>query len=273
MKQLLWINRWNERRKNSAKENQNIGYNFIINYTLNKYNRVFSDLCMGLRMNEGSQTSRYITFIPEKNNEVIKLRISNHPSTIEEWGSKELTGLPNRRYSIVIFSSKSMPNESKQHIKETEWRSYLSQGIPVYEKCFNSLYLNETIQKLLTILKTIYNGGNPEDTSLAININENKEYKTNKNMSNNKIRITENELKQIVAESVKKVLNENYEIKQLLNNLYDWTKFYEEEFDKANISDRSGDKYSMWGALREMQDIIGRLYDLCLKSNPSDKAL
>ena len=38
---------------------------------------------------------------------------------------------------------------------------------------------------------------------------ENKEYKTNNDMNKNKIRITENELKQIVAESVKKVLNEN----------------------------------------------------------------
>ena len=158
-----------------------------------------------------------------------------------------------------------MPNESKQHIKETEWRSYLSQGIPVYEKCFNSLYLNETIQKLLTTLKTIYNGGNPEDTSLAININENKEYKTNKNMAKNKIRITENELKQIVNESVKRVLNENtdenYEIKKLLTNLYGWTQFFEEEFNKANIKD-NGSRYSMRGALREMQNIIGQLSDL-----------
>ena len=40
------------------------------------------------------------------------------------------------------------------------------------------------------------------------NINENKEYKISKNMSKKKIRLTENELKQIVAESVKKVLNE-----------------------------------------------------------------
>ena len=40
--------------------------------------------------------------------------------------------------------------------------------------------------------------------------NENKEYKTNNDMNKNKIRITENELKQIVAESVKKVLNESY---------------------------------------------------------------
>jgi hypothetical protein len=109
------------------------------------------------------------------------------------------------------------------------------------------------------------------------NFENNQNTNENKNMKQNKIKITENELKQIVAESVKKVLNENtdenYEIKQLLTNLYGWTQFYEKEFDKANISDRSGGKYSMWGALREMQGIIGRLYDLCLKSNPSDRAL
>lgn len=40
---------------------------------------------------------------------------------------------------------------------------------------------------------------------------ENKEYKTNNDMNKNKIRITENELKQIVAESVKKVLKEGQE--------------------------------------------------------------
>jgi hypothetical protein len=44
--------------------------------------------------------------------------------------------------------------------------------------------------------------------SFIQNLNENKEYKTNKNMTKNKIRITENELKQIVAESVKKILSE-----------------------------------------------------------------
>lgn len=94
------------------------------------------------------------------------------------------------------------------------------------------------------------------------NINENK------NMKQNKIKITENELKQIVAESVKKILNENIsenywdEINRLLTNLYGWTQFYEEEFDKANIKDNGG-RYSMRGALSEMQNIIGRLSDLC----------
>ena len=79
--------------------------------------------------------------------------------------------------------------------------------------------------------------------------------------------LTESELKQIVAESVKKVLNENItegywnKVGQLLTNLYDWTKFYEEEFEKANIKHKSS-RYSMWGALEEMQNIIGQLHDL-----------
>lgn len=82
-----------------------------------------------------------------------------------------------------------------------------------------------------------------------------------------KIRLTENKLKQIIAESVNKVLNENItegywnEVEQLLTNLYDWTKFYEEEFEKANI-EHKGNRYSMWCALEEMQNIIGQLNDL-----------
>ena len=146
----------------------------------------------------GSHTSRYATFIPQNNNEVIKLRLSNHLSTVEEWGRNELTGLPNRRYSIIIFSNESMPNESKQQIKETSWRSYLSQGIPVYEKCFNSSYLNETLPRLISILKTIYNGGSPEDKTITINLTEDKKYKTNKNMKKQVIKLTESDLHKII---------------------------------------------------------------------------
>ena len=100
------------------------------------------------------------------------------------------------------------------------------------------------------------------------NHENNQNTNENKNMKQNKIKITENELKQIVAESVKKILNENIsenywdEINRLLTNLYGWTQFYEEEFDKANIKDNGG-RYSMRGALSEMQNIIGRLSDLC----------
>ena len=82
-----------------------------------------------------------------------------------------------------------------------------------------------------------------------------------------KIKLSENKLKQIVAESVNKVLNENTtegywnEVGQLLMNLYDWTKFYEEEFEKENVVHK-GSRYSLWYALEDMQNIIGRLDDL-----------
>lgn len=211
MRQYLWITRWDEKRKHSAILNQSIGLNFIQKYSTENYGRVLYDLCNGLRMNKGSQTSNYITFIPQNNNEVIKLRLSNHPSTEQEWGEKELTGLPNRRYSIIIFSNTSMPNESKQQIKETQWRSYLSHGIPVYEKCFNCLYLNETLPILLDILKTIYNGDKPEDETISININENQEYKTNKSMKKQVIKLTEQDLHRIIKESVNTIMENEME--------------------------------------------------------------
>ena len=132
-------------------------------------------------MNEGSKTSMYVTFIPPSGKEVIKLRISDHQSTQDEWGRNELTGLPNRRYSIVLFSKKSMPTESKQGIKELKWKSYMAQKIPVYEKAFNRYYLHETFNTLKTILLSIYQGGCPEDRSIPINLNENKQYKYNRN--------------------------------------------------------------------------------------------
>ena len=151
----------------------------------------------------------YVTFIPPSGKEVIKLRISDHQSTQDEWGRNELTGLPNRRYSIVLFSKKSMPTESKQGIKELKWKSYMAQKIPVYEKAFNRYYLHETFNTLKTILLSIYQGGCPEDRSIPINLNENKQYKYNRNNIKKKlIRLTEADLHRIVNRSVRNVLNE-----------------------------------------------------------------
>lgn len=165
MKDLLWINRWDGRRKNSAREKQTIGQSFISDYSITDFKQVLPELWAGLAMNIGSEKSRYVTFIPPTANEVIKLRISDHPSNENEWGEKELTGLPNRRYSIVIFSSKSMPNESNKDVRYLPWRSYSAQNIPVHEIAFNGFYLIEAFSLLKTILETIYNGGSPEKTT------------------------------------------------------------------------------------------------------------
>ncbi len=137
MQQKLWINRWNDKRKASAVRKQEVGIGFLSNYQMTDFHKVLYNLQVGLETTKGSNTSSYVTFIPPSGNEVVKVRLSDHPSTIEEWEPNELTGLPNRRYSIVIFSNKSMPNESKQKLKELNWKCYKSQNIPVYEKTFN----------------------------------------------------------------------------------------------------------------------------------------
>ena len=204
MNQFLWITRWNDKRKDSAVTKQKIGFTFLSTYTMEDFKRVLYDLWIGLQMNEGSQTSRYVTFIPPKGNKVIKIRLSDHPSSPQEWGEKELTGLPNRRYSIVTFSKKSMPNESNQGIKELEWKNYIAQNIPTYEKTFNRYYLNETFETLKEILLSIYKGGCPEDNTIKINLAEN----CNKNMNKKLIRLTESDLHRIVRESVNNVLTE-----------------------------------------------------------------
>lgn len=163
MTDKLYINRWSEQRKNNAKQNQINGLNFISNYSINDYKRVLKDLWKGLLMNNGNKTARYINFITPDNNEVIKLRISNFPSNNNEWLDNELTGLPNRRYSIVLFSSYSMPNEYKKNIKELNWKTYSTLNIPAYEKTINRLYLKETFDILKTILSDILQGKHPEE--------------------------------------------------------------------------------------------------------------
>ena len=210
MNQYLWINRWNDIRKKSAITKQKEGLTFLSIYTMEDFKRVLSELYMGLQMNEGSMTSRYVCFIPPNGNEVIKLRLSDHPSSPSEWGEKEITGLPNRRYSIVLFSKKSMPIETKQGIKELDWKSYSAQNIPTYEKTFNRYYLRETFDTLKSILATIYQGGSPEDNTIPINLAENK---TRNNMNKKLIRLTESDLHRIVKESVSKILKESNDFK------------------------------------------------------------
>ena len=204
----MWINRWTERRKESAVSNAKQGISFLGGYNMTDYKNVLFELCVGLNMYKGSPTSCYSNIIPPNGSEVIKVRLSDHRSTENEWGQNELTGYPNRRYSIVIFSMKSMPDESKQDIVETEWQSYLSNGIPVYEKCFNRYYLKDTFPKLISILQDIYSGGAPEDNTIRVDLTENKQHKTRYNMKKT-IRLSESDLHRVIRESVKRVLRES----------------------------------------------------------------
>lgn len=91
------------------------------------------------------------------------------------------------------------------------------------------------------------------------NINENKEYKINNDMSKKKYRITENELKQIVAESVKNVLTEldwkTY--KTAANKIRDKrSKYIDGEGDIWNYDKRSKDDYA-----KKLDNSFYDLYD------------
>lgn len=251
MKKLLWINTWAKRRKDKERQKGVNGSNFIENYIPNNdFKQVLIELCQGIKMYQGSKSSHYLTFIPPNNQEVIKLRISDHPSNEHEWEEKEMTGLPNRRYSIVIFSNKSMPNESVQNIKELKWESYISQNIPVHEKSFNRYYLNETYEILKKILLSIFNGGSPEDKSITIKINENKI-----NMKRT-IRLTESDLNKIVKSSVHKILKENLEASSPQSSAYQLMLMLGEIQNKLN---RGGEAVSV--------DEINEMYGLACELN------
>ena len=104
---------------------------------------------------------------------------------------------------------KSMPDESKQDIVETEWQSYLSNGIPIYEKCFNRFYLKDTFPELISILQDIYNGGAPEDNTIKVDLTENKQHKTRYNMKKT-IRLTESDLHRIVKRAINEALSDEH---------------------------------------------------------------
>ena len=230
MRDKLWINRWTERRKESAVSNVKQGISFLDGYNMTDYKNVLFELWVGLNMYKGSPTSCYSNIIPPNGSEVIKVRLSDHRSSENEWAQNELTGYPNRRYSIVIFSMKSMPDESKQDIVETEWLSYLSNGIPVYEKCFNRFYLKDTFPKLISILQDIYSGGAPEDNTIRVDLTENKQYKTRYNMKKT-IRLSERDLHKIVNESVRRIINEDYKYDAFLKA----RKLYKDFNDFINL--------------------------------------
>ncbi len=153
MRKSLWIDIWNDRSKENVIQRQQQGYSFLQSYTMTNFKNTLMELAKGLGMYKGSPTSCYVVIIPPNRKEVIRIRLSDHPSTKDEWVAGEITGLPNRRYSIVIFSNKSMPLQSKQNVIETDWTNYDVEGIPVYEKCFNRLVgQNKYILYIITLV-------------------------------------------------------------------------------------------------------------------------
>ena len=193
----LWIQFWTEKDKQRKKNNCIKGLQFLQSYTPQGHS-VLLELLAGLEMTLGGRwNSGYKVIMPSNERGYRRVRLANHPFELSEWPIHEEDGLPNERYSIFIYNEKTCPQFA--NVPETGWRSEYSEGVPIYEKGFNERYLKRLLPKLLRILTLIYQGGVPQPDKLPL---KKEESKTNKNMKKNVIKLNENTLRQIVAESV-----------------------------------------------------------------------
>ena len=69
MSKNLWINIWNDRRKEKLIQRQQQGYNFLRSYTMSNYKNILMEIANGLKMYKGSPTSCYVVIIPPNKNE------------------------------------------------------------------------------------------------------------------------------------------------------------------------------------------------------------
>lgn len=181
--------------------------------------------------------SHYNYFIPVQQDIVFLLRLSNHNNENEElYNQHEQKGHPDVRF-ILFFQGSGY--------------SLLFSGVfceakhYVYNYPINGLDSEEDVIRFLSSLRELFIKGQaifrgadapePRQTNNDIisqwnrTIDRNNESKTNKNMKKNVVRLNEQQLKKIVAESVKKVL------KEYNHNVEDWWR-HNGSFDREQAS-------------------------------------
>ena len=204
--------------------------------------RIISQLVNNLNITRNNKSldeddSWYITFV-NSSYQVTEIRISNHKTNINTWASRQYkTVQPTKRISIVFqdndFSGTSMLNHPiKGKIVVLEYVYDLRDGRTLSDKEVSQLtkairlaengsftdpignaifskivgtYIsqNTTTSNNDTVPATKWNYG-----ADAVSESKNNKSKTNKNMKKNVIKLSENTLRQIVAESVRRVLKE-----------------------------------------------------------------
>lgn len=168
------------------------------------------------KLNNGEKDSFYKKF-PFANGHIVEVRVSNHKTDLNTWATRKYEdGMPDIRISIVFQDSDAenvvlLHAPIKRPINVNEF---------VYDmKPENSIISDREIggvSKQIMGLPSALSFNDPthfgiSGTSLtSINQTENnQEIKENRNMNKKQVvRINENQLRQIVTESVKKVLNE-----------------------------------------------------------------
>ena len=164
-----------------------------------------TDLSTILGIPNSQGPSRYgEVIIPKEDGSILRasLRITNHQTN----AVKYIENNANYEYNLsIVVRHRERKNTFIPH-KDVKLDEYVYYGKRI-KQVENPL--SQIINSIIGFLQT---GEYNDTTGVAYKntspTNENKELKTNKNMAKNKIRITENELKQIVSESVKSVLSE-----------------------------------------------------------------
>ena len=134
-----------------------------------------------------------VTFIPQNClNSVVRVRFSNHPcGPLSNWKKYETIGEPNKRIDIYFYNGKdsNIPTDSNENNLINNAHLYSDEDIAKLCMALSNLFLNGTFV-------------HPFISQQPIQENNNKY--TNKNI----MKLTENQLRRIIKESIENVLSE-----------------------------------------------------------------
>lgn len=163
----------------------------------------FADDLLGLSP-KGDNNSRYRAYLALDEGSIIEIRIGNHYET-----KKVILGKSNNK-SQFLFQVVLVPSSPKQVAKDAVTTNTSVGNLKVLTSKIISV--ESTIEDLKNMLMSIHDylesPTKSYEEAIQTPINDSK---TNKNMKKNVIKLNENTLRRIVAESVKKVLKEEGE--------------------------------------------------------------
>jgi len=257
--------------------------------------RIISQLVNNLNITRKNKSldeddSWYITFV-NSSYQVTEIRISNHKTNINTWALRQYkTTQPTKRISIVFqdndYSGTSRLNQPiKGKIVVFEYVYDLRDGRTLSDKevsqltkairlsengSFTDPIGNAIFSKIVgtyisqnaitsnsdTVPATKWNYG-----ADAVSESKNNESKTNKNMKQNTIKLNENQLRQVIAESVRKVLKEGNFKPQGEPTSFDskYGSKVAKKYETAEWQSQYIDKWEKWAKLYAQR--WAKLYD------------
>lgn len=162
----------------------------------------FADDLLGLSP-KGDNNSRYRAYLALDEGSIIEIRIGNHYET-----KKVILGKSNNK-SQFLFQVVLVPSTPKSVAKDAVTTNTSVGNLKVLTSKIISA--ESTIEDLKNMLMSIHDYlESPTKSYEEATQTPTNESKTSKNMKKNTVKLNESQLRQIVAESVKKVLSELY---------------------------------------------------------------